>query len=152
MANTNCSEKRMNDLLEALFDERTFLYDKESLPEPGKTPTTPVRRADLAATVDGEKGDLGPNSTPSQQLHARISLHQNITIELKLEWYTFQIWSHFHQGKKKKKREHTPVMCSSVFHNCMVINYTSTTTVTYLEFMGVKRKAKDKVRPKEVAS
>ena len=40
----------------ALFDEEALLYDDESLPESGKTPTTPVQRADLAAQWMGARG------------------------------------------------------------------------------------------------
>ena len=73
----NESHKSANDSLEALFDERALLYDDKSLPRAGKTPTTPVQGADLAAAVDGGKGDLGPNSTASQWLHVSSSLIAN---------------------------------------------------------------------------
>ena len=73
MANIE-SDKSANNSLEALFDESALLYDEESLPEAGKTPTTPVQEADLAVTVDGDEGDSGPNSTPSQGLHVSPSI------------------------------------------------------------------------------
>ena len=69
MVNTNRSDKSVNNSLVALFDERTLLYDEESLPEAGKTPNTPVQGVNLAARVVGGKGDVGPNSTPRQGLH-----------------------------------------------------------------------------------
>ena len=67
MANNN-SDKSANDTQEVHF-ERALLYDEESLPEAGKTPTKPIQGADLAVTVDRDKGDLGSNSMPSQGLY-----------------------------------------------------------------------------------
>ena len=55
MVNMNEIDKSVNDSLEALFDEGALLYYDETLPEAGKTPTTPVQGAHLAATVDGGK-------------------------------------------------------------------------------------------------
>ena len=83
------SDKSANDSLEALFDERALLYDVESLPEAGKTPTTPVQGADLAAAVDGGKGDLGLNSMPGQGLHVSSSLQ----FEFKFTSLGFQLAS-----------------------------------------------------------
>ena len=49
MANNN-SDKNANDTQEVLFDERALLYDEESHPEAGKTPTKLIQGADLAVT------------------------------------------------------------------------------------------------------
>ena len=43
--------------------------ERASLPVAGKTPTTPVQGAALAAAVDGGNGDIISNSTPGQGLH-----------------------------------------------------------------------------------
>ena len=74
MVNTNQSDKSAKDSQEALFNEMALLYDDKPLPEAGKTPTTPIQGADLAAAVDGGNGDLGPNSMPSQGLHVSSSV------------------------------------------------------------------------------
>ena len=53
------------------YDEDPLL--NRSLPEAGKTSTKPLHGADLAATVDGGKGDFGPKSMPMQELHVPSS-------------------------------------------------------------------------------
>ena len=63
-----------NDSLEALFDERALILDddspmNETLPGTGKTPTTPLQGADLAAVVDGGNGEVSRDRTPSQGVH-----------------------------------------------------------------------------------
>ena len=78
------SDKSANDSLEALFDERALLYDEESLPEAGKTPTTPVQGADLAAAVDGGKGDLGLNSSPARGYMCPLPWCKLVPISLRM--------------------------------------------------------------------
>ena len=65
-----------NDSQKVLFDKNALLYDKESLPEAGKTLTKPVQGADLAAAVDEGKRDLhvSTNDAPSQGLHVSSSI------------------------------------------------------------------------------
>ena len=58
--------------VEVLFDEGALiLHDsqlRETPPEAGKTPTTPVQATDLAATVDGGNGEECCGSMPRQGL------------------------------------------------------------------------------------
>ena len=59
--------------LAALLGEGARLFDssdssmEQTPPEVGKTPTTPVRVADLAAAVDGGKGNERISYNPSSQ-------------------------------------------------------------------------------------
>ena len=65
MANIE-SDKNANNSLEALLNDMALLYNDKSLPEAGKTPTTPVQEEDLATAVVGGKGDLGPTVRPAR--------------------------------------------------------------------------------------
>ena len=68
MASGVLKEVSTNDLQEAFFDEAACLIDdspmEHSLPEAGKTATTPEEGKNLAAKVDGGSEDLGRYSTP----------------------------------------------------------------------------------------
>ena len=76
----NGTNKGANSSLEVLFDKSALLYDddlpmEQSLSEASKTPTKPLQ-ADLAATVEGDDGELGPNSTPIQGPHVSSTVAQ----------------------------------------------------------------------------
>ena len=61
-----------DDSFEDLFKEGSLILDspkRVSLLVAGKTSTTPVQGAALAAAVDGGNGEVMCNSTPSQGLH-----------------------------------------------------------------------------------
>ena len=78
LANNN-SDKSANDSQEVLFDKRALLYDEISLHEACKAPTKSVQGANLAAAVDGGKGDVGTNNTPIQGLHVSSSICDGFT-------------------------------------------------------------------------
>ena len=95
----------MNDLLEAFFYERALLYDEESLPVAGKTPPTSVQGADLATTVEGGKGDLGPNSTPSQGLRVLPPSKHNYGVETQVVHFRDMV--SFSSWKEEEKRTYS---------------------------------------------
>ena len=68
----NKENNESDESMEALFEEAALiLSDKEESTPPmaGKTPTTHNYGAALATAVDGGRGDLCIDGTPSQGLH-----------------------------------------------------------------------------------